>query len=179
MQPQHDLAAQLAAAALVSLAGIGEAVAQHPLAAMQCGQNQLVNMLGAVGKHQRQLRQRRKPGSPRAEQNAAQLLSQRGAAGLGRVDHVQPVPAQINRQIFQLRGLAYAVEPFKGDKFSVLPGHATDLNTKRRFRERQKLARLGFSSFIVVSQRELCASVMISTITARVASAPPTTPWFR
>ena len=62
MKVQHNRAAQFAPSTLVGLAGVGEAIAQHPLAARQRRQNQLINVLGAVGEHQSYFCQRRKAG---------------------------------------------------------------------------------------------------------------------
>ena len=56
MQLQNRLRAQLAASTLVSLGGIGEAIAKHNAPFGERGQNDLVNVLGAGSEHERHFR---------------------------------------------------------------------------------------------------------------------------
>ena len=55
VHPQHNLAAQLAAAALVSLGRIGETVAEDNVSSVKGGGDDFGNALGAIGKHETQL----------------------------------------------------------------------------------------------------------------------------
>jgi len=54
VQLQYDFAAKLAAAALIGFTGVGKAVAQHPLSALQRRRICSSMLLGAIGKHQGQ-----------------------------------------------------------------------------------------------------------------------------
>src|SRR5262249_5526513 len=71
---QDGGAAKFAASTLVSNTGVGEAIGNYPLAAMQCGKNQLIDMLCPVRKHQSEFGHGRETLGTRAEQDAAQLL---------------------------------------------------------------------------------------------------------
>lgn len=116
---QHNVAAQFASATLVGFAGVGEAVAKHPLPPVERGQYLFLNVLHAVGKHQGQLRHGHKSGGAGAEQDGAQLFANRGAAGFAAGDYVQTASAKVDREFFKLRALAYSVKAFKGDKFAA------------------------------------------------------------
>jgi len=119
MKLQHNVAAQFASATLVGFAGVGEAVAKHPLSPVERRQYLFLNVLHAVGKHESQLRHRSKAGGAGAEQDGAQPFANRGAAGFAAGDYVQTAFAKVDREFFKLRALAHSVKAFKGDKFAA------------------------------------------------------------
>ena len=71
-----------ASTALVGIAGIGKAVADHPSTALQCWQDHLTNMLRTRGEHQQQFGFDGGWFVVGVEQQVANLLGQRRAAGL-------------------------------------------------------------------------------------------------
>src|SRR5436305_4370736 len=119
MKMQHSLAAQLAASTLIGLGGSGEAVAQHPLSLSQRGQDLFINVLGAVGKHQRQLSSIRKAGGAGAEQHGAQLVPQNSPSRLAGSNYFNTALAQMVSQFAKLSALAYAVKTFKSNEFAA------------------------------------------------------------
>jgi len=119
MQLQHRLGAQLAAAALVGLRGIGEAITKHNLPVIESRLDHLRNVLRPRRKHQSHLRQRRKTLRRRVQQNAANLLARRRSAWFARFHHFMSGRAQRSRQLTHLRALAGAVQSFEGDEFSA------------------------------------------------------------
>jgi hypothetical protein len=84
MQVENDLGAELAAAALIGLGGIGEAVADHDAAGVESRLNDLGDGLGAVGKHEGHLGHGRDGGGAGVEQDLADAVAGGGAAGLAR-----------------------------------------------------------------------------------------------
>src|SRR5579863_7311607 len=125
MQFEHGPATQLATTSLVSFGGIGEAIAENNLPAIERGLNHLRNMLSAGGEHQRHFCQRRKTLRGGVEQHPANLFSGRGSSRLARLYHLVSSKTQSVRQLAQLRALAGTVESFKGDEFSA-PRHRGD-----------------------------------------------------
>jgi len=120
VQRKHWFAAQLAAAALVSFGGVGEAIAKHHAAFGEGGLDDFLDVLRARSKHQRQLGQRRKAGSGCIKQKLANFLSGGRTAGLARYHHRYAVRAEHAGQPLDLRALAAAVEPFEGDEPAAL-----------------------------------------------------------
>jgi len=89
MHGQDDLAPELTAPALVGFRRIGEAVTEDVVTRCQSGQNQLLQVLGAGGKHQCHLRARTEPVRAGIEQHVADGLADGGAAGFARQQYFQ------------------------------------------------------------------------------------------
>jgi hypothetical protein len=92
--------------------------------------------LGARSEHQRQLRQRRKAGGRRIQEEATYFLPSRGPTRLTRFHHGQSLRAKYAGQLFHLRALAATVEPLEGDELpEMLAGrHAEIINEQPVFR---------------------------------------------
>jgi hypothetical protein len=104
-----------APAALVGIAGIGEAVGHHPHAARQRRQDQSGQMFLARGEHQQQFG----VGIHVAvQQQFAQGFAERGAAGFPGDDDLPALPAQPVGDEFQMGAFAGAVDAFEGDEFT-------------------------------------------------------------
>src|ERR1700736_1887195 len=71
-------------ATLVSACRIGEAIANDPLAARQCGPDQILNMNAARGKHQQCLGDRRELLATPFENDLTHALGERGTPRLSR-----------------------------------------------------------------------------------------------
>src|SRR5690242_1199889 len=116
MEFMHGLTAQLTPAALVGFAGVTEAVAQHPLSTLQRGENLLIDILGAVGKHEGQLCHGREARGARIQQDRPQAVSQSSPARLACDDDIYALAAQVSRELLQLGRFAGAVEALKGNE---------------------------------------------------------------
>ena len=79
---EHHLGAELAAAALIGLSGVGEAVAEHDLARVESRLDDLGDGLGAVGEHEGHLGHGRDGVRAGVEQQFADAVAGCGAAGL-------------------------------------------------------------------------------------------------
>src|SRR5271167_645297 len=79
---QHRVATQMSSSALVCFGGIGEAVAEHPLAAIERRFDDLRELLCAGGEHQRHLCHRVETCSARIQQHSANALANLGSARL-------------------------------------------------------------------------------------------------
>src|ERR1700694_1136709 len=102
MKLMHHLAAKFATDSLVGLAGVAEAVAEHPLAALQGRKYLFVNVLGPVCKHEPQLRHGRQAGGAGIEQHGPQAASEGGPSGLPSDDYVHTPFAQVGSEFLQL-----------------------------------------------------------------------------
>src|SRR3954467_6160765 len=98
MQFEHWLTAQFSPTALVSLARIGKAIAEHDFACVQGRQNDLIYMLRSRRKHQRQFRDGRKSGGTRIQKQAPNFLSGVSSAGLSRHNNRGSGLAQLLRK---------------------------------------------------------------------------------
>jgi hypothetical protein len=107
---------QAAAAALINKRGVRKAVAQHNGARFESGADHLFHILRAAGEVEQQFGARVNLGVYRIEQNAANLLTDIGAAGLYRFDNGPAAAAKRSGKQAKLRGLATPVNAFKGDK---------------------------------------------------------------
>uniref|UniRef100_A0A0S6YYI3 Uncharacterized protein n=1 Tax=Mizugakiibacter sediminis TaxID=1475481 RepID=A0A0S6YYI3_9GAMM len=108
-----------AAAALVGVAGVGEAVAQHPAARRQRGPDHLAHQLRARGEHQQQFRLGADAAQRGIEHQRAHRLAERRAARLARQQQVDAMRFEMVAQAGQQRALAGALAPFEGDESSA------------------------------------------------------------
>ena len=112
-QGRKPLGGYAASAALIGMAGVMEAVGQHPAPCLQRGLDESLHMFDTRGVHQQQFR----IGSHGpAQQQAAQLLSQRRAARLAREQQVDAALAQMAGDELDVRALAGAVQSLQGDE---------------------------------------------------------------
>src|SRR6266404_4195915 len=139
MELQHSFRSQLATAALISLSGVGETIAQNDSPFRQRRQDHFMNMLCARSEHQRHLSERRQAGSRRMQQNLANLFAGRCAARLASDDDRNAAGTQSASQLGDLRTLPAAVEAFECDELSArrhVGNHsrhaARDLTIERR-----------------------------------------------
>ncbi len=123
MQVMHRLAAEFASAALVGLAGIGEAVAENDLSGCQRRENDFVGVLGAGGEHERQFRHGSEAGGARIEQQAPDFFSGDGASGFAGHRYWDVLFLQNDGEALHLRALTAAVQAFEGDEFSAPRTH--------------------------------------------------------
>lgn len=119
VQLERRFDAQLAASALVSFGGIGEAVAKNDASIGEGRQNDLVDVLGAGSEHERHFRKRREPRRGRVQQHVAYLFTRGCAARFAGDSDGEAVGAQGPRQFLDLRALTTAVKTFEGDEFSA------------------------------------------------------------
>ena len=101
--------------ALVGKSGIGKAVTQHHLATRQCGGNHLHQVVAPRGKHQQRLAQGI---HAVVQQQGAQLLGQRRAAGLARAQHLAALGREGLGQGVDVRAFARTIHAFKADEKS-------------------------------------------------------------
>jgi hypothetical protein len=119
VEAQHRVAAELSSSTLIGFGGIGEAVAQHPLAAGERRFDHLRELLGAGSEHERHLSHGIEALGARVEQHSANALANLGSAGLASGEHINAFRAQHLRQLPQLSGFAAAVEAFEGDELAA------------------------------------------------------------
>ena len=118
--------AELAAAALVGLRGVGEAIAEDDVAAVEGGLDDLGDGLGAVGEHEGELGE----GVDGAEgliggggdEKGADAIAEGGSAGLAGGDDGMTSGEEVIAQELELRGFAGAVGAFEGDEVSARHG---------------------------------------------------------
>ena len=118
--------AELAAAALVGLGGVGEAIAEDDVAAVERREDDFGDGLGAIGEHQGEFGE----GRDRAEgliggggdEQGADAVAEGGSAGLTGGDDEMTSREEIFVQQLKLRGFAGAVEAFEGDEVSARHG---------------------------------------------------------
>src|SRR5690606_3522395 len=104
---------QAASGALVGMAGIGEAVAEHPGTAYERRLDGFAHVLGARGEHQQQFGLRARRFVRWIQQQLADAFGQRGAAGLTRAHHLLARGLQFAAQRFEHSGLAGALAAFQ------------------------------------------------------------------
>jgi len=110
---------QAAAAALVGVGGVGEPIAEHPLTAGNGRSDEVVEVRGASGEHQQQLAGLRHRLRTPLEQDLAQALGPRRAAGLARDGHFDAVLAQPRCGARELRRLARAFAALERDESTL------------------------------------------------------------
>ncbi len=111
-----EVAVTAARRALVGVAGIGETIADHPATGRKRGQDGSAHVLGPAGKHQQQLGFRRGRLMAGREQQVADLLGQRRAAGLAGTDDRFPGRLQRLAQLRQHGRFTRAFAAFQGDQ---------------------------------------------------------------
>lgn len=123
---EDAVGAEVAAGALVGLGGVGVAVAEDNVAAVEGGEDDLVEGLGAVGEHEGHLG----GGGDLAElgfasgveQDAADAVAEAGAAGLAEGDDAMAFGFERGGEPAELGGLAGAVQALEGDEESAAHG---------------------------------------------------------
>ena len=125
MHLQDRLGAELAASTLVSLGGIGKAIAEHDASFGERRQNDLMDVLRAGGEHERHFGERRKSRGGGVQQDVANSFASLSAARFAGDGDGEAVGAQGSREFLYLGALAAPVETFKGNKFSAC-GHVGD-----------------------------------------------------
>jgi hypothetical protein len=98
---------------LIGERGVGEAVAQHRVAACERRLNDTEQMVATCREHEQRLGQCI---HRLVQHQIAQHLRQRRAAGLARHHDTQAAVAQPRRQRLDVRRLAGAVDAFEGDE---------------------------------------------------------------
>ena len=122
MHIENDLGADLAAAALIGLSGIGEAVADHDAARIESRLNDLGDGLGAVGKHEGHFRHGRHGDGTGVEQDLADAVAGCGAAGLAQQHGFLAAAREPCRQTLDLRGFARPIEAFERNENTARHG---------------------------------------------------------
>ena len=107
------------ARALVGARRIGETVAHDPGAARERRRDQRVDMVDARRRESDRLGRRTEPAQRARQDQLAQFLCVRRAAGLAGGDDFQPKIAEPARKPARLRGLACALAAFKSDETAV------------------------------------------------------------
>jgi len=110
---KHRAGAQLAAAALVGLGGVGKAVAEDDFSSSECWLNDFGDGLSTVGKHERHLGHGRNMGGAGVQQQGSDAVAGGGSAGLASDYGVQAAFLHPGRQAFDLRGFTRTVETFE------------------------------------------------------------------
>ena len=108
--------AEFAAAALVGLGGVGEAVAEDDFAGVEGGLNDFGDGLGAVGEHEGHLGHGSEGGGAGVEQDRADAVAGGGSAGLAGDDGAGGRASQARRQTLDLGGFAGTVQAFESDE---------------------------------------------------------------
>jgi hypothetical protein len=126
---EDAVGAEAAAGTLVGLGGVGVAVAEDDGAFGQCGEDDLAEGLSAVGEHEGHLGfggdVAESGFAARVEEDGADAVAEGCAAGLAEGDDAVSVGFECGGEVLELRGLAGAVEAFKGDEECL--GHDASL----------------------------------------------------
>jgi len=104
MEIEDDLGAELTTAALVSLCGVSKSVAEEDFSGGEGGQDDLVDGLGAVSKHEGHLSQGGERGGAGIEEELADAVSGGGSAGLAGEDRGEAAAFEPGGQTFDLGG---------------------------------------------------------------------------
>jgi hypothetical protein len=113
---QDDFAAELAAAALVGLTGISEAIAEDDVAAVERGRDDLGDALGACGEHESQLGHRIEALGPGIEEQGTNAVADAGASGLAGDGNGQTLGFEVRGEFAELRGFSGTVQAFEGEE---------------------------------------------------------------
>ncbi|MCY1547638.1 hypothetical protein D9M68_837070 [compost metagenome] len=108
---------EAASRALVGKGGVGEAIAQHDLAARQCRLDHLRDVVAAGREHQQRFGQRV---HRLFEHQGAQRLGQRRAAGFARAHHGAALRLEAGFQRVEVARLARAVDAFQRQKQTAI-----------------------------------------------------------
>jgi len=119
---QNDLRTEFAAATLVGLGGVGEAVAENDFARVESGLNDLGDSLGAVGEHERHLGGGSKVGIAGVEQDLADAVAGGGSPRLAGYQRGVAAPVQPGSQLADLGSFAGAVEALERDELPARHG---------------------------------------------------------
>src|SRR5574338_42332 len=123
LQGLDPIPCHAAAARLVRVSGIGEAVAQHPFSITEGRQDYPLQMFAAGGEHEQHLGFGIQPFSA-AEHDFAQPLAHRCSARFTGDADSDPALCQEVRKPSQVGGLAGAIEALEGDELAA--GHRRD-----------------------------------------------------
>ena len=123
MEGEDALGAELAAAALVGLGGVGEAVAEDDVAGGEGGEDDLGDGLGAVGEHEGEFGE----GGDGAvgvlgagvEEDGADAVAEGGVAGVAEGGDGVAVGFKRGCETAKLGGFARAVQAFEGDEVTA------------------------------------------------------------
>ena len=142
----HVRERQPAAVGLIGERRFREAIAEHDLAARERGANEGRDVLRPIREDQEELR----PRGDRflaVEQELANALSRRGAAGLARGADRVPELAERAPETLDLRGLAAALDPFDREEHgSSAPERRRSGATRKRTRRARAGCRRGAAS---------------------------------
>ena len=108
-----------ATAALVGIAGIDEAITQHPLARSERRLDRFAHQLGTGGEHQQQLAFRAHAAQGRIEHDRTHRLAERGPAGFAREHRRDAMAQEMFAQAGDEGALARALAAFQGDETSA------------------------------------------------------------
>jgi hypothetical protein len=128
VHPQNALAAQLAAASLISLRRIRKAIAEDNAATVEGGRDDLGDALGAIGEHQAELGHRVKVLRLRIEEQAAHAIAETRTPGLAGQGNREALAFKVGRELAELGGFAGAVKAFKCEE-EAHKGRVQDCNT--------------------------------------------------
>ncbi len=113
---QDGFAAELAAAALIGLTGVGEAIAEHDVAAVKRRRDDLGDALGARGEHESQLSHGIEALGFRIEEQGADAIADVGASGLAGDGDGETLGFEVRGEFAELRGFAGAIQAFEGEE---------------------------------------------------------------
>src|SRR6185437_14188341 len=125
------LAVEAAAAALIGVRGIAEAVAQHPAARGEARLDHLAHVARAVGEHRDRLGERRRG---MLQDHLAQRRAEARASRLARRDDLHAACGDPRAQELQVRGLPRPVDAFQRDEPAASP-HALPVARPTRPRD--------------------------------------------
>ena len=116
---EDDFAAELAAAALVGLTGVREAIAENDVAAVERGRDDFGDALGAGGEHESQLGHGIEALGLRVEEQGADAIADACASGLARDGDGETLGLEVRGEFAELRRFAGAVQAFEGEEESA------------------------------------------------------------
>ena len=116
MEVEDNLRTELTATALIGFGGISESIADDDFACGECGGDDFLNDLGAVGKHHGQLGHGCHAGGFGVEEKGADLVADRSSAGLPDGDPGEVPGVEELAEESKLGGFSGAVQPLKGEE---------------------------------------------------------------
>jgi hypothetical protein len=116
VQAQDGFASNLAAAPLVSLGGIGKAVAEDDVSAVEGGRDDLGDALGAVGEHEAQLRHGVEALGFRVKKQRSDAVADVRTPGLASDRDVEALRFKMRGEFAELSRFAGAIQALKGEE---------------------------------------------------------------
>jgi len=116
---QDDFAAELAAAALIGLARVSEAIAENDVAAVERGRDDFGDALGASGEHESQLGHGVEALGLRVEEQSTDAVADAGASRLAGDGDVETLGFEVRGEFAELRRFSGAIQALEGEEESA------------------------------------------------------------